>query len=67
VRYEIEVTPVGTDQVQADAELKIAYLVVPETVPEVTVHAAASAEGIPVKIGARKAAERIIRSHLFMG
>jgi hypothetical protein len=67
VRYEIEVTPVGTDHVQADPELKIAYRVVPERVPEETAHAAACAAGIEVKTGARKAAERKTRSHLFMG
>jgi hypothetical protein len=67
MRYEIEVIPVGTVQVQAEPELTMAYRVVPETVPVVTVQAAALAEGALIKIGAKKAAERSTRSHLFMG
>ena len=67
MRYEIEVAPVGTVQVQAEPELNMAYRVVPETVPVVTVQAAAFAEGTLVRIGARRAVERSARSHLFMG
>jgi hypothetical protein len=67
MRYEIEVIPVGTVQVQAEPELTMAYRVVPETVPVVTVQAAASAEGTLVRIGARRAVESSTRSHLFMG
>jgi hypothetical protein len=67
MRYEIEVIPVGTFHVQPDPELKVAYRVLPETVPVITAQAAASAEGALIKIGARKAVERSTRSLLFMG
>lgn len=49
-RYEIAVTPVGTVQVQLLPVVTFANLVVPETVPYSTAHAAATAVGMCIKV-----------------